>query len=45
LEQQYVIKPSWEWNSYPNHWIVAKKEWIGVLTIEALQLLSQFSAD
>jgi hypothetical protein len=45
LEQQYVIKPSWEWNTYPNHWIVAKKEWIGVLTIEALQLLSQFSPD
>jgi len=45
LEQQYIIKPSWEWHSYPKHWIIAQKEWMGVLTIEALRLLSQYSAD
>ena len=42
LENQGVIRPTWEWGQYEDAWEQAKQEWIGVLTLEALTLLDRF---
>lgn len=42
LEDQGVIRPTWEWGQYEDAWKQAEQEWIGVLTLEALTLLERF---
>lgn len=42
LEDQGVLRPSWEWGQYEDAWERAEQEWIGVLTLEALTLLKRF---
>lgn len=43
LEDQGVIRPTWEWGQYEDEWERAKQEWTGVLTLEALTLLKRFN--
>jgi len=42
FEKNTLIYPNWEWASYPSHWSLAKKEWIGVLTFKYLKRLQEF---
>ena len=35
--------PTWTWgNAFPNDWIIAAREWSGILTLEKLLLLKRF---
>jgi len=42
LEENEVIRPTWEWGQYEDEWGRAEQEWIGVLTLKALTLLDRF---
>ena len=37
-----VIVPSWKWDKYEEEWEVAKREWTGILTLDALKALQLF---
>ncbi len=43
LEVNKRILPTWEWDEYLDEWEVAKTEWIGNLTLEALLSLMKFN--
>ena len=43
LEEHGRILPTWEWGQYFDDWEVARKEWMGVLTLEALLSLLKFN--
>lgn len=43
LEENKRILPTWEWDEYIDEWEVAKNEWIGSLTLEALLALKKFN--
>jgi len=43
LEKDGKILPSWQWDSYLDSWEIAKSEWIGILTLEALLSLRKFN--
>lgn len=36
------IIPSWSWDSYLEEWEVAKREWSGILTLDALRILRRY---
>lgn len=42
LEQDGKILPTWKWDKYLEDWEIAKVEWSGVLTLEALLSLLKF---
>ncbi|MBU3143817.1 hypothetical protein [Clostridium sp. CF012] len=43
LEDDGKILPSWQWDSYLESWEIAKIEWTGILTLEALLSLRKFN--
>lgn len=42
LEKDGRIFPTWEWDDYLDEWEIAKKEWIGDLTLNAMLSLKKF---
>ncbi|GAA0177142.1 hypothetical protein SH2C18_04220 [Clostridium sediminicola] len=42
LEEKGKLLPTWQWGTYQEHWEIAKKEWIGILTLEGLLSLLKF---
>lgn len=42
FEKNGEITPAWEWGIYPEAWEQAKKEWTGILTLEAMLSLQKF---
>ena len=42
LQENGMILPTWEWGNCLDAWNKAKKEWTGVLTLDAMLLLSKF---
>lgn len=43
LEESNKILPNWKWDNYEDEWKVAKEEWCGTLTLEALLKLKKFN--
>lgn len=43
LEQQGKIFTTWKWDDYLEEWEIAKDEWSGILTLEALLFLLKFN--
>ena len=43
LEEEGKILPSWKWDKYLEEWEIAKTEWVGILTLEALLSLLKFN--
>ena len=43
LEEEGKILPSWKWDKYLEDWEISKREWSGILTLEALLSLSKFN--
>lgn len=43
LEKYGKIIPTWEWDKYLDEWKIARREWIGILTLEALLSLLKFN--
>lgn len=42
LEENGKILPTWQWDDYLEKWEIARNEWIGILTLEALLSLLKF---
>ncbi|MCB2361689.1 hypothetical protein, partial [Clostridium estertheticum] len=42
LEEDGKILPTWQWDKYLEEWEIAKIEWMGILTLEALLSLLKF---
>ncbi len=43
FEEHGNILPTWQWDNYLEQWEIAKKEWTGILTLEALLALLKFN--
>ena len=43
LEQDGKLLPTWQWDKYLEEWEIAKIEWMGILTLEALLSLLKFN--
>lgn len=43
LERHGKIIPTWEWDKYLDEWEIARREWMGILTLEALLSLLKFN--
>lgn len=43
LSANGYIMPNWQWGQYDESWEVAKKNWIGVLTLGTLVILNNFN--
>jgi hypothetical protein len=43
LEEDGKILTTWQWDTYLEEWEIAKIEWMGILTLEALLSLLKFS--
>ena len=43
LEEDGKMLPTWEWDNYLDEWMIAKEEWMGILTLEALLSLLKFN--
>lgn len=43
FEEDGNILPTWQWGNYLEQWEIAKKEWTGILTLEALLALLKFN--
>ena len=43
LEEDGKILPTWRWDKYLEEWEIAKIEWMGILTLEALLSLLKFN--
>jgi hypothetical protein len=43
LEEDGKILPTWQWDKYLEEWEIAKIEWMGLLTLEALLSLLKFN--
>ncbi len=43
LEENGKILPTWQWDKYLEAWKIAKIEWMGILTLEALLSLLKFN--
>lgn len=43
LEINGSIQPTWQWDKYLEEWEIAKIEWMGILTLEALLSLLKFN--
>ena len=44
LNDEGVFAPSWSWGAYDTEWEIAKREWSGILTLDALLVLKQYNA-
>lgn len=44
LNDEGVFAPSWSWSNYEAEWEIAKREWSGILTLDALLLLRRYDA-
>lgn len=44
IETKGYIAPTWQWSDYAEEWESARREWSGILTLEALLLLKKFNA-
>lgn len=42
LNKSGFISPPWKWDNYEEEWEVAKREWTGILTLDALLTLRLF---
>ena len=42
LEEDGKVLPTWKWDKYLEEWEIAKTEWMGILTLEALLSLLKF---
>lgn len=36
------VLPTWSWGAYPEDWEIAKREWAGLLTLDALLVFERF---
>ena len=43
LQEDGVALPTWQWDKYLEEWEIAKSEWTGILTLEALLALLKFN--
>ena len=43
LEEDGKILPTWQWDKYLEEWEIARIEWMGILTLEALLSLLKFN--
>lgn len=43
LEEDGKLLPTWQWDKYLEEWKIAKIEWMGILTLEALLSLLKFN--
>lgn len=43
LEKDGKLLPSWQWDRYLEEWGIAKIEWMGILTLDALLSLRKFN--
>lgn len=43
LEQDGKLLPTWQWDKYLEEWEIAKIEWMGILTLNALLSLLKFN--
>lgn len=43
LEEYGKIQPTWQWDDYLDEWEIARTEWMGILTLEALLSLLKFN--
>ncbi len=44
LNDNGVFAPSWTWGAYDAEWEIAKREWTGILTLDALLILKRYGA-
>lgn len=44
LNEDGVFSPSWSWGSYDSEWEIAKREWSGILTLDALLVIKRYGA-
>ena len=44
LSDDGVFSPSWSWHTYEAEWEIAKREWSGILTLDALLVLKRYDA-
>jgi len=44
LNDDGVFAPSWSWTAYEAEWEIAKREWSGILTLDALLILKRYGA-
>lgn len=44
LTQIGCMTPNWNWGAYPSEWDIAKREWTGILTLDALLTLKKYDA-
>lgn len=44
LTEVGCITPNWNWGAYPSEWDIAKREWTGILTLDALLTLKKYNA-
>lgn len=43
IHENGMIVPTWEWGDYLDAWKEAKKQWTGILTLDAMLMLSKFN--
>ncbi len=44
LSDEGVFAPAWSWPKYEAEWEIAKREWSGILTLDALLILKRYNA-
>lgn len=44
VEENGCITPSWGWSDFPEEWEISKREWIGILTLDALLTFKEYGA-
>ena len=42
LHKTGYLSPAWKWDKYEEEWEVAKREWTGILTLDALRTIHMF---
>jgi len=43
IEREGYISPSWRWQDFAEEWEIAEREWIGVLTLDALLSFKKYN--
>lgn len=43
IEVRGYLVPTWKWGQYEEEWEVAKREWCGILTLDALMTFKRFN--
>lgn len=44
IEENGCITPNWGWSDFPQEWEISKREWIGILTLDALLKFEKYGA-